>query len=378
MTARTILDFMNVDSLRRQGSSSWCGPCPRCGGDDRFVVLLDRSGRGVPGRCQCRECTPDEKWIDAIGYLIEYEGMTYPQAASAVGYENSGFSSSVRRTNQANQANQIGSVLVRSANTHNHANVDEPQIDRDRWQRVAGQFLEYCQQGLNVGDVPSGGIIKSLIVKRHISPATAIATGLGYYAGNKYVDAAEWGIPKELTSGSGKIRVPGPGIVITSRRSGKVVGVYVHFDTPEQYQNGSPCKGRMILGSAKDTPFIAGDEGKPCFIMESALDAGLVYQEGFGRVSAIGMNGGRKPVDDECMRFISKAPFLVFLGDKDANGAGASAMAYWRKIFSSARYYEQYAYKAKDIGEMHDKAFLDQSIPSASQFIKLVLQNIGS
>ena len=41
-----------VEGLRKESTSSYCGPCPKCGGDDRFVYKTDT------GRFWCRQCNP--------------------------------------------------------------------------------------------------------------------------------------------------------------------------------------------------------------------------------------------------------------------------------------------------------------------------------
>ena len=53
--------------LRRESADSWCGPCPKCGGVDRFVVKGER--------WWCRQCEP--RGGDAIDYLRRARGLTY-------------------------------------------------------------------------------------------------------------------------------------------------------------------------------------------------------------------------------------------------------------------------------------------------------------
>lgn len=356
----TALPFLSA--MKQISPTEYAGPCPFCGGTDRFKFWTDNErGSGQGGRFWCRQCL---KSGDGVQLVRELEGVGYREALEMLGIET-GASSFAKRT------------PYRKC-TPNCTQPVEPDagVDATKWRKVAADFLTHCQRDLMPGAVPSAGAIENLITKRHISPATAIALGLAYYNDNKYVPAEAWGIDASTTN-SGKIRVPGPGVVIASKRQAQVFGLYVHFDKPEQYQNGSPCKGRVVRGSAKDAPFIAGLPGVPIFIVESALDAALLWQEGRGRISAIGMNGGRKPVDEDCMQFIRQAPFLVLCGDRDSNKAGDSAMHAWRSLFSFAvPCKEQYAVDAKDVGEMHDKAMLDDTIPTAEAFISIVIDGI--
>lgn len=78
------------DGLRRESTAhggSWAGPCPRCGGSDRFVVRPN--GRdGAPPAWWCRQCHPDAgsaidfvmwrddcEFADAVRWLADREGM---------------------------------------------------------------------------------------------------------------------------------------------------------------------------------------------------------------------------------------------------------------------------------------------------------------
>jgi hypothetical protein len=51
-------------NYRKFGAHEWHGPCPMCGGDDRFVIFTDRP---FPHwNWQCRKCHPDTGWIDQL------------------------------------------------------------------------------------------------------------------------------------------------------------------------------------------------------------------------------------------------------------------------------------------------------------------------
>lgn len=46
------------------GPAEWHGPCPTCGGKDRFVIFTDRE---FPSwNYFCRQCTPDGGWVDQL------------------------------------------------------------------------------------------------------------------------------------------------------------------------------------------------------------------------------------------------------------------------------------------------------------------------
>lgn len=84
----TLLDF--VPDLKRRGKNVWKGPCPQCGGDDRFQVKVpfENAPGGVfycfgpsAGRAGC-------DWSgDGITFLHEYYGWSKSEAARELGVD---------------------------------------------------------------------------------------------------------------------------------------------------------------------------------------------------------------------------------------------------------------------------------------------------
>ena len=58
-------------NLKKEGATSLCGPCPKCGGDDRFVYKTDSQ------RFWCRHCYPEDKPGDKISYHMWIEGLDF-------------------------------------------------------------------------------------------------------------------------------------------------------------------------------------------------------------------------------------------------------------------------------------------------------------
>jgi len=56
----------SIQNLRKESANSFCGPCPKCGGDDRFVYRTDKD------RFWCRKC--NEKGGDVIDFHKWIEG----------------------------------------------------------------------------------------------------------------------------------------------------------------------------------------------------------------------------------------------------------------------------------------------------------------
>ena len=77
-----LLDVISPDTTLRKVASThngeFSGPCPKCGGRDRFRVWP----YAEPPRFWCRQCG----WAgDAIQYLRDHDGLTFREACTRVG-----------------------------------------------------------------------------------------------------------------------------------------------------------------------------------------------------------------------------------------------------------------------------------------------------
>ncbi len=74
-------DLFNLISrdtqLTRKTRDEFHGPCPKCGGTDRFTVNV------AEGWWFCRQCSPRRG--DAPGYLMWLQNLTYPEALARLG-----------------------------------------------------------------------------------------------------------------------------------------------------------------------------------------------------------------------------------------------------------------------------------------------------
>ena len=67
-------------TLKRASGREWAGPCPRCGGDDRFHVGAGAEGEGW---WACRQC--HSKRGDAIAFMQWLTpGLSLPEALQAL------------------------------------------------------------------------------------------------------------------------------------------------------------------------------------------------------------------------------------------------------------------------------------------------------
>ena len=77
-----LTDLVSRDTpLRRVSGDEHAGPCPKCGGDDRFHVR--------PTGWFCRQCHYDDAhpWSDAIAYIMWRDGIPFTEACALLGGE---------------------------------------------------------------------------------------------------------------------------------------------------------------------------------------------------------------------------------------------------------------------------------------------------
>ncbi len=69
-------------NLRKAGANWYAGPCPFCGGRDRFTLKQTADG----WRWLCRHCT-DGKYLDAVDYVQRRENLDFKEAVRRLGGE---------------------------------------------------------------------------------------------------------------------------------------------------------------------------------------------------------------------------------------------------------------------------------------------------
>lgn len=356
----SILSFLPAGQMRPKGPHEYAGPCPQCGGEDRFIVW---PGRPRGGAYLCRGC--DQQGGDGIQFMRKYMGMSYAEACAALEIEPKRTTTSLlsaRRTHARThpaQPAQIAPVPPKPV---------PAVMPCKEWMGNAAAFVADCQRGLDC--IPAA--VVELCLHRGITLDSAAAHGLGWNACDRYVPRAAWGLPDGKDKDGNpltKLLLPA-GLVIATRRRAGVVGLTVRC-LDEDRQTKGRAKYRQISGSA-NVPFVAGCAGAPLLLLESALDAVLAVQEGKGQIAALAFMGSTKPADTDTDQFIKQAPLLLAAPDRD--DAGEKAWARWSASYPHAHFAP--VLHGKDIGKQHAAAHawpLDYSIPTTGEWLTAVL-----
>lgn len=162
-----------VRSTSRGGQYN--GPCPWCGGRDRFRV---QPHHGRHGWFACAQCG---RKGDAVDYLVLKRGLTKQEALRAVGWRPA--DGSEPRWN------------VPAAALDSRPRWEEPP---ECWQDAAWNFALTCRDTLWS---PAGEAALNYLRARGLSDKTIRAVMLGYHATETYGQAHLWGRPVKLCQG---------------------------------------------------------------------------------------------------------------------------------------------------------------------------------
>lgn len=339
-----ILSFLLCrESFKAKGPREWAGPCPDCGGRDRFLVWPDRPHGGA---FLCRGCGAQG---DGIQFLRQFCGLSYPDACKVLGL--------TPRNSRA--AYPAGPNTRHTPGTTRPVAVPTPapaELPSAQWMGRAAAFLADCQRGL---ETDAAAVLA--FTGRYLTPHTARACGLGWNCRDRYESRAAWGLP--AVEGREKLLLP-RGLVIATRRRAGIMDLTVRCadDRPQ----GRP-KYWQTAGSG-NAPFVAGRSGLPVVLTESALDAALVWQEAGDVCAAVALMGNMKSLDAATQAFINAAPLIVAAPDNDAGGR--CAWRRWKAACPAAILAP--AVSAKDPTEMQAAALRLEPVPTVREWVESI------
>jgi DNA primase len=135
-------EHTTLKRVANSGGGEWAGPCPFCGGRDRFRVQPYAPGGG---RWLCRSCT-DGRWQDVIHFGERlWPGMAFQEVCAQLG-EDPAFqgrqASSQAHPNPAGPGQQAGSRQAVAVEDEAY------QAPNEDWQARAQQALTICARYL--------------------------------------------------------------------------------------------------------------------------------------------------------------------------------------------------------------------------------------
>ena len=290
--------------LKKNTDGTYSGPCPFCGGTDRFTVF-PQSGRWG-GNCTCRKCPPNAdgklRSYNFVDLLMRLGSLTKSEAYAAAK------ASFVVATSEADiQASAI--------------TLQKP--DFIVWNSFVEALAVESQRALF--SEPSNWGLSYLIDNRHLSVETIKSLGLGYISKNGYLPAKDMGFLSETDRVIFK-----EGIFIPARdANGRIIAVDIRC------RPGSESKHYVIRGSRREPEILHGNS-RAVILVESFLDAALIWQTCKDLCSVGVLYSAQMKATPEFAAALKKYPVIIYAGDTDE--AGRKNFGYWYEHFGARRW----------------------------------------
>jgi hypothetical protein len=285
------------------------GPCPSCGGNDRFHIW---PSQGDHGTFWCRSCRLGG---DAIEYLMKIEGLSFPAACKEVGKEIS--------EQEEYQAPKFKRPATAAESFTPRATV----AASDLWIEHATKLVDWSHEQLLANDMQM-----VWLASRGLSIEAVKAYRLGWNAGENgkdlYRAREAWGLDTVLKEdGKTKKKLWLPiGLTIPYYIDGTLQRIRIR--RPE----GEP-RYYLVPGSNM-APMVLGADSRAFVVVESELDALLVHHLASDLIGAVSQgNSTAKPDAFAATALSSSLSILVAL---DSDDAGMNASIWWKKHFPQA------------------------------------------
>ena len=295
---------VKLKKVSRTNGGEWQGPCPSCGGDDRFHVWPEQNeGKGA---YWCRGCG---KTGDNIQYLRDFCGMSFRDACAELRIDIPA-GRDYWKTPPPQRTKPVFQPV-------SHAS------PADLWQEKAEKFVSWAQAGL-LGNAEA----LAWLAGRGINRETAINYRLGWNAGEDgkdlYRARKAWGLPDQIKDdGRPKVLWIPRGLVIPYIVDGIILRIRIR--RPE----GEP-RYYVLPGSAMSTMLLERTR-RAFVVVESELDA-IAVAAGNTLAGAVALGSVSAKPDMETFTVLQGA--LQILNALDYDAAGAKAMDWWGEQFA--------------------------------------------
>ena len=335
----SLLDLLmkNGHELKLKTGSEYAGPCPFCGGTDRFIV---HANKGDGGRYWCRQCKESG---DSIQYLRDGKGFSYFEACEALCI-----------TPRSRNAQNV-QVTTQSIHTWEPSQVEVP---KDEWKQKAEAFVDQCIDNLwgkyRKGEPPTWRQESAetkiwLEDERHLSDETIKEAALGWNPRDYYWTRESWGLPTMMNQTTGRpVNLWAPkGIVIPMFIGAEVVKVKFRRAI---LGPGEKDRYIPIAGGSKSSMIFKGESIRVVSIVESELDGMLIWQRAKDLVTCIALGSAQARPDIEADELLRQADLILLSLDSDRAGAN-EAWHWWVEKYEHAKRWP--CIHGKDPAEMH-------------------------
>ncbi|SKA83690.1 primase-helicase zinc-binding domain-containing protein [Desulfobaculum bizertense] len=306
-------------STRKGGE--YHGPCPGCGGKDRFLIWPEQNGG--EGSWWCRICGQGG---DLIQYLREFRGMSFKDAAAMSSRPTSPKAPGATPKPQAFAPRRMESP-------------------KEMWRCKSNALVTWAHRKLL--QTPSA---LDMLAARGIGLEAVKAFRLGWNPGEQgrdcYRDRTAWGLPEEFKDNGKpkKLWIP-RGFVIPTFRDGLLYRVRIRRTAPREF---GP-KYYVLPGSGMG-PMILHEDAKAFVVVEAELDAIACAAATGSTIGAVGLGSiSTKPDEFGHKVFQKSLCILNALDFEPAQDEGADPKVakseemkkrirgWWQKTYSQAK-----------------------------------------
>lgn len=285
--------------------------CPGCGGEDRFHVWPEQKDN--QGTYWCRQC---EKAGDAIQFLIDFEGCTFPEACQRLGQDPG-----EKRIEPVRPA--------QPGKTRSNWTPKTYQSPADLWREKAEKMVAWCHDQL-MGNQEQ---IKYL-ADRGINQQTIQAARLGWNPKNQWRPRESWGLETIYKNNGQKKKLWLPmGLLIPHMDShGRVCRIKIRRPAPRDPEKP---KYYVIPGSFMGSMILGNPDRKAWLIIEAELDALAIWQAAGDLVTVCSLGSSSTRPDAPTTEAMKKT--LCILDALDYDAAGAKEEKFWSENFGEQR-----------------------------------------
>lgn len=297
----------------------YAGPCPKCGGTDRFHVWPGGKGGG---NFWCRMCNFKG---DLVQLLVDCCGMSFKDAFAAAGREpldNYRVGGSKFRT---------GIKAPAGPPPFEPTHYEPPN---ETWQGRAQALADLAHANLVGNDKAL-----AFLLKRGIDEKAVNHFRLGYFSGENNRSAmfrprSVWGLPEELRGDGRKKMLWIPrGFIIPTFKDGLIHRIRIRRPAVD-LKKKSDVKYYVLPGSSMGSLVINQD--KNIFvIVEAELDAMMVASLAGSLVGVVAVGSATTKPDAGVFYSLKKA--IRILVSLDYDTAGTAGWKWWKDTFTTAR-----------------------------------------
>lgn len=296
----------------------YAGPCPVCGGDDRFRICPEHGTKG--GSYFCRQCGIKG---DCISFLREYSGLSFADAALEVGMQVAG------------KKGRSPAPIIRPPRRAEPAAGGDYTYPPEAWSDKAEALVQHLR-----GSADNIDRAVRYLAGRGISADTSAQHGIVWNPLQYFRHLSTWGLPEEQKIDGSSVRLYIPsGLVIPVRAGGRIIRLRV------RRESGDP-RYLAIKGSSVE-PLVVRSHERCLVVVEAELD-GLLIQQLAGDLVSVMATGSTTVRPSACqIEAVRQFPLILLAFDND--GPGDHACQWWLQELRQAQRFEPAG--GKDPGE---------------------------